>query len=224
MEKQMANAIRAALARAAEAVERAGGPQAVVEQVVAAVTSAAQHGYPTLPPPAQSASQVLPAAAPPSGSGGGQGRRLRGSLSTNIRQPSGQTQPPAAQPSSVGGPAAGHGHVSQPPGQVSQTAGQVMQPRGQSVGWDPLAAAAAQLNAAVNSGSVEAIMSALFAYESAETDAHAQQLLAQSVPPTAVARLIAEKKAQAAQENLTMISNIQGIQHQTTMGIINSMR
>lgn len=89
---------------------------------------------------------------------------------------------------------------------------------------DTLAAARARLDSATANGSVGEIMSALFAYEQAESKHHEQELLAQGFPPATVARLVAERKAQMAQENVQMLSNMSAIGHGVAMGVINNIR
>lgn len=84
--------------------------------------------------------------------------------------------------------------------------------------------AAADLDGAMRDGSVQDLLGALLAYEQTETEGFGQQLEAQGMPRTAVARVVAETRAQAAQENATMVSNMLAMDHATKMSIIGNIK
>lgn len=205
LDRILAAVVEEALDKAIQAVQSNRGQAVLVQQLATALQSAAQQGLPTLPQVSAKVAALPGRTSPPSAGPARAGRPLKGSLghALNSTNPQAQVSPAAFSP--------------RPPTAVPPPAPITTEQQ--------LAIAAQRLNAAMASGSPDAILQALFAYEAAESAHHQQQLLGQGVlSPQAVATQMAMRRAQAEQQNLTLMSNISAMNHQTMMSIINNIR
>jgi hypothetical protein len=197
-----------ALERAAAAVQAAGGPKALARQVGAAVQSAAQQGHPNFPSPPVRAPGGQQKRIGSTARAGGSPPPLRGSLSRAIKSAKATGVAASTNPSgaSAAVPPA-------PPPAQSQPSGA-----------PTLAAATSGLNSAISSGSVEQMLSALFAYDQAKMATDTQQMLASGWSPNVIAQMMAQRKADIEHENFQMLSNISAAKHQSTMNWIGNLR